>query len=227
MNMLSSPLECSNFFDLILYHEYILNISWEVTALGTVVAVWPGNIPPWLFWRGWCHGEERPGGLWHQTPSSPPSERSRMLEERAMVWTWQSQIVHTVLLFWALPRVPDPSSPIMWPQPPQPICEPSGLTNLQLEPVPDINTTPPAEKKRENRQSDLYYMRLTTTASISSSHKVRDHPLYVKLENIHCMYCHFYSATPSEGNIQVIFHFYEFLSNVNCSLQQNIFINTW
>ncbi|TNN85255.1 hypothetical protein EYF80_004605 [Liparis tanakae] len=28
----------------------------------------------------------------------------------------------------------------------EPTCEPSGLTNLQFEPVPDISTTPPAEE---------------------------------------------------------------------------------
>lgn len=32
----------------------------------------------------------------------------------------------------------------MCPQPPQPVCEPSGLMSLQLEPVPEISTMPPA-----------------------------------------------------------------------------------
>ena len=40
-------------------------------------------------------------------------------------------------------KSPDPSSPSMWPQPPQPWLEPSGLTRRQFDPVPDISTTPP------------------------------------------------------------------------------------
>lgn len=43
----------------------------------------------------------------------------------------------------------------MWPQPPQPTCEPSGLTNLQLEPVPEIKTMPPAETAVLNKCVDL------------------------------------------------------------------------
>lgn len=39
---------------------------------------------------------------------------------------------------------PEPSSPIMCPQPPQPVSDPSGLMSLQLEPVPEIRTMPPA-----------------------------------------------------------------------------------
>lgn len=41
---------------------------------------------------------------------------------------------------------PEPSSPIMWPQPPQPLSEPSGLMSLQLEPVPEMSTIPPGER---------------------------------------------------------------------------------
>lgn len=43
----------------------------------------------------------------------------------------------------------------MWPQPPQPTCEPSGLTSLQFEPVPEIRTTPPAETSGLTRCTDL------------------------------------------------------------------------
>lgn len=53
-----------------------------------------------------------------------------------------------------LPWLPEPSSPIMWPQPPQLTCEPSGLTNLQLEPVPEIKTMPPAETSVLNKYID-------------------------------------------------------------------------
>ena len=42
---------------------------------------------------------------------------------------------------------PEPSSPIMWPQPPQPLSEPSGLMSLQLEPVPEMSTIPPGKGK--------------------------------------------------------------------------------
>ena len=44
---------------------------------------------------------------------------------------------------------PEPSSPIMWPQPPQPLSEPSGLMSLQLEPVPEMSTIPPRERAQE------------------------------------------------------------------------------
>lgn len=44
---------------------------------------------------------------------------------------------------------PEPSSPIIWPQPPQPLSEPSGLMSLQLEPVPEMSTMPPGERARE------------------------------------------------------------------------------
>lgn len=44
---------------------------------------------------------------------------------------------------------PEPSSPIIWPQPPQPLSEPSGLMSLQLEPVPEMSTIPPGERARE------------------------------------------------------------------------------
>lgn len=44
---------------------------------------------------------------------------------------------------------PEPSSPIMWPQPPQPLSEPSGLISLQLEPVPEMSTMPPGERAQE------------------------------------------------------------------------------
>ena len=33
----------------------------------------------------------------------------------------------------------------MWPQPPQPLSEPSGLMSLQLEPVPEMSTIPPGK----------------------------------------------------------------------------------
>lgn len=36
----------------------------------------------------------------------------------------------------------------MWPQPPQPLSEPSGLMSLQLEPVPEMSTIPPGERAR-------------------------------------------------------------------------------
>ena len=38
---------------------------------------------------------------------------------------------------------PDPSSPIMWPQPPQLNVLPFGINIWQFEPVPDIKTMPP------------------------------------------------------------------------------------
>lgn len=44
---------------------------------------------------------------------------------------------------------PEPSSPIIWPQPPQPLSEPSGLMSLQLEPVPEMSTIPPGERAQE------------------------------------------------------------------------------
>lgn len=47
------------------------------------------------------------------------------------------------------PVSPEPSSPIMWPQPPQPLSEPSGLMSLQLEPVPEMSTIPPGERAWE------------------------------------------------------------------------------
>lgn len=114
-------------------------------------ASWPGSIPPWLFGRMWCHEEELPGCLWHQTPSLPPNERSRILRDRQLLLDW----MWILKKIWCLPWLPEPSSPIMWPQPPQLTCEPSGLTNLQVEPVPEIKTTPPAETSVMNKCVDL------------------------------------------------------------------------
>ncbi len=40
--------------------------------------------------------------------------------------------------------IPEPSSPNMWPHPPQRgATPPDGLSSWQLEPVPDISTIPP------------------------------------------------------------------------------------
>ena len=85
-------------------------------------------------------------------------------------------------MFCVSPRLPDPSSPIMWPQPPQPICEPSGFTNLQLEPVPDISTTPPTERRR------LWAERTWGDRAI-------------KLENVQYKCYLLYRATPEEGKV--------------------------
>lgn len=156
-----APLEDRNVISLkvTLSSEVFLLLLTRCTHFLTVVAVWPGSIPPWLFWHVWRHEEEQPGCLWHRTPSSPPNERSRILWDKktSQEFLVQLYIYSYILFIYMLPCLPDPSSPIMWPQPPQPICEPSGLTNLQLEPVPDIKTTPPAEITGLNNCVDFTY----------------------------------------------------------------------
>lgn len=69
------------------------------------------------------------------------------------------------------PCLPEPSSPIIWPQPPQPTCVPSGLTSLQFEPVPDITTIPPMTKRQTERvtMTVMSWNPLATTASYKNT----------------------------------------------------------